>query len=64
MKEDIVIIDGARTAIGSFNGSLKNFEAHDLGGIAIKGLIEKSGIKPELIDEVIMGCVARQQKIL
>jgi acetyl-CoA C-acetyltransferase len=58
MKEDIVIIDGARTAIGNFNGSLKNFEAHDLGGIAIKGLIEKLGIKPELIDEVIMGCVA------
>ena len=58
MKEDIVIIDGARTAIGNFNGSLKNFEAHDLGGFAIKGLIEKSGIKPELIDEVIMGCVA------
>ena len=58
MKEDLVIIDGARTAIGNFNGSLKNFEAHDLGGIAIKGLIEKSGIKPELIDEVIMGCVA------
>jgi acetyl-CoA C-acetyltransferase len=58
MKEDIVIIDGARTAIGNFNGSLKNFEAHDLGGIAIKGLVEKSGIKPELVDEVIMGCVA------
>jgi len=58
MKGDIVIVDGVRTAIGSFNGSLKNFEAHDLGGIVIKGLTEKLGIKPELIDEVVMGCVA------
>ena len=31
MKDDIVIIDGARTATGNFNGSLKNFEAHELG---------------------------------
>lgn len=59
MKDDIVIIDGARTAIGNFNGSLKNFEAYDLGSIAIKGLIERTGIKPELIDEVIMGCVGQ-----
>ena len=49
MKDEIVIIDGARTAIGSFNGSLKNFEAHDLGGIAIKGLIDKLKINMKKI---------------
>lgn len=58
MKDDIVIIDGIRTAIGNFNGSLKDFEAHDLGGIVIKGLLEKVKIDPAKVDEVIMGCVA------
>jgi acetyl-CoA C-acetyltransferase len=59
MKDDIVIIDGARTAIGSFGGSLKSFEAYDLGAIAIRGLMEKLKVDPQIIDEVIMGCVAQ-----
>lgn len=56
--ENIVIVSGARTAVGKFGGSLKEFEASELGGIAIKAAIERAGIKPEEVDEVVMGCVA------
>lgn len=59
MRENIVIVSGARTAIGSFAGSLKDFEATDLGGIAIKHAVERAGLKPEDIDEVVMGCVGQ-----
>jgi acetyl-CoA C-acetyltransferase len=56
MKE-VYIISAVRTAIGSFGGSLKDFSATQLGGFAIKGAIEKAGIKPEDVQDVIMGCV-------
>ena len=52
-----VIVGGARTAIGRLLGSLKDFSATDLGGIAIKGALEKTGVKPTDIDYVIMGHV-------
>ena len=57
--ENIVIVSGARTAVGSFGGSLKDFQATDLGGIAIKNAVERAGLKPEDIDEVVMGCVGQ-----
>lgn len=56
MKE-VYIISAVRTAIGSFGGSLKDFSATQLGGFAIKGAMEKAGIKPEDVQDVIMGCV-------
>ncbi len=56
MKE-VVIVGAARTPIGSFGGSLKDIPARKLGAIAIKAAIERAGIKPEMVDEVIMGCV-------
>ena len=56
MKE-VVIVGAKRTAIGSYGGSLKNVPAKDLGAIAIKGAIEQAGIKPEDVEEVIMGDV-------
>ncbi len=56
MKET-VIVSAIRTAVGTFGGSLKNVGAADLGALAIKTVLEKSGIKPELVDEVSMGCV-------
>ena len=59
MKKNIVIVSGARTGIGSFGGSLSQFEATDLGGIAIKAAVERAGIKPEEVDEVVMGCVGQ-----
>ena len=56
MKE-LYIISAVRTPLGSFGGSLKGFSATQLGAVAIKGAIEKAGIKPEQVEEVIMGCV-------
>lgn len=56
MKE-VYIISAVRTPLGSFGGSLKGFSATQLGSFAIKGALEKAGIKPELVNDVIMGCV-------
>lgn len=56
MKE-AVIVSGARTAVGAFNGSLSSFTAPQLGAFAIKEAVKRAGIKPEEIDEVLMGNV-------
>jgi len=56
MKQ-VYIISAVRTPMGSFGGALKSFSATQLGGIAIKGAVEKAGIKLELVQEVIMGSV-------
>ncbi len=56
MKE-VYIISAVRTPIGSFGGSLKGFSATQLGGFAIKGALEKAGVKPELVNDVLMGSV-------
>lgn len=56
MKE-VVIVSAIRTPIGSFGGSLAGFSAAELGGIAIKGALEKAGIRPEDVQEVYMGNV-------
>jgi len=56
-EKNVVITSALRTAIGTFNGSLKNMQAHNLGAIVIKENIKKSKLKPEEIDEVIMGQV-------
>lgn len=53
----VVIVSAKRTAIGSFNGVLSNFNAGQLGSFAIKAVLEDSKIDPTLIDEVIMGNV-------
>jgi acetyl-CoA C-acetyltransferase len=52
-----VIVSGARTAIGSFGGTLKDVSATELGRIVIEGAIERAGINRDAIDEVIMGNV-------
>ena len=54
---EVVIVSAARTPIGSFNGSLAPFSAPELGAIAIRAAVERAGIKPEQVDEVIMGNV-------
>ncbi|HEX7073809.1 MAG TPA: acetyl-CoA C-acetyltransferase [Hyphomicrobiaceae bacterium] len=51
----IVIASAARTPVGSFNGSLSSLPAHELGKVAIKAAIERAGIEPGEVDEVIMG---------
>ncbi|UYP20362.1 acetyl-CoA C-acetyltransferase [Rhodococcus sp. Z13] len=52
-----VIVAGARTPMGRLQGSLKDFSGSDLGGIAIKGALERAGVAPEQVDYVIMGQV-------
>lgn len=56
-QTEVVIVSAVRTAIGSFNGSLKDVSAPELGAIAIKGALEKAGVAPDQIDEVILGNV-------
>lgn len=58
MKE-VVIVSAARTPIGSFLGSLSTIPATKLGSVAIKGALDKINLKPELVDEVIMGNVVQ-----
>ncbi len=52
-----VIVAGARTPIGRLSGGLKSLSAADLGGVAIKGALEKSGVDPDQVDYVVMGQV-------
>ena len=54
---EAVIISAARTPVGKFLGSLKGFSAPELGAIAVRESVKRAGIKPEEVDEVIMGCV-------
>ena len=56
-SKDIVITTALRTAIGKYNGSLKEFQAHDLGKAVIKKILNKSKIEAKFIDEVVMGQV-------
>ena len=51
------MVSAVRTAVGTFGGSLKNVGAVDLGSIVIKEALQRIDLKPELIDEVLMGCV-------
>ncbi len=55
--DDVVILDGARTPVGRFNGSLSQFSGTDLGGMAIAAVLERTGVSPEAIDSVVMGHV-------
>ena len=57
MTRKVVIASAARTPIGSYGGALKSVSAQDLGITAVKGAIERAGIKPEDVDEMVFGCV-------
>ena len=59
MSKDVVIVSAARTPIGSFLGALSSITAPKLGAIAIKGALDKIGLKPGLVDEVLMGNVVQ-----
>lgn len=56
-KTEAVIVAAVRTAIGSFNGSLKNISAPDLGAAVIKDALKQAGVEPGQVDEIIMGNV-------
>jgi acetyl-CoA C-acetyltransferase len=55
MLDSIVIVGAARTPMGSFQGDFSSLAAHDLGGAAIKAAVERSGIAPDLVGEVLFG---------
>ena len=56
-QKNVVITSAVRTAIGTFRGSLKNMQGHELGSIVVKEAIKKSKLKSNDIDELIMGQV-------
>ncbi|MCY0878295.1 MAG: thiolase family protein [Firmicutes bacterium] len=57
--DDVVIIDGVRTAIGTFGGSLKDTPAAELGALVIREALKRARIEPPQVDEVILGCVGQ-----
>lgn len=59
INKEVVIVSGARTAVGTMGGTLKDFHQHDLGGIVIKEAVKRSGVDPKLVDEVIVGNVGQ-----
>jgi len=56
-KKEVYIISAVRTPMGSFGGGLKDFTAPKLGAIAIKAAVEKAGLQPSQVQDVLMGCV-------
>ena len=57
--DPVVIVGAARTAVGRFGGSLKDVEAHELGGVAIREALARAGVEPGEVDEVVMGQVGQ-----
>lgn len=56
---EAVIVEGIRTPVGRRNGYLKDIRADDLAGYCLKALVEKAGVDPAIIDDVILGCVSQ-----
>jgi acetyl-CoA C-acetyltransferase len=57
--EKVVIVDGARTAVGSFGGVFKDVPAHELGATAATAALARAGVAPEDVGEVVMGCIGQ-----
>ncbi|MHA7239927.1 acetyl-CoA C-acetyltransferase [Arthrobacter sp. TMS1-12-1] len=57
--DDVVLVGGARTPLGRLNGQLASFTAVELGGLAIRGALERAGVDPSAVDAVIMGHVVQ-----
>ena len=57
MAKKVVLAGACRTAIGKMGGALSNTPAVDLGAIVIKEALNRAGVKPEAVDEVLMGCI-------
>ena len=56
MKE-VYVVNCCRTAVGSFGGSLKDTPATELGAVVVKEALNRAGVKPEQVDELMFGCV-------
>ena len=59
VPEKIVLLDGARTPVGSFGGAFKNVPAHELGAAAARAGLDRAGVAGADIDEVVMGCIGQ-----
>jgi len=57
MAREVVIVGAARTPIGAFQGALSSITAPNLGATVIKAALERAGVTPDKVDEVVMGCV-------
>ncbi len=57
--EKILVIDGARTPVGSFGGVFKDVGAHELGGVAGRAALERAGVAGDDVSEVVMGCIGQ-----
>ncbi|MFE1801892.1 thiolase family protein [Streptomyces sp. NPDC059517] len=57
--EKIIVLDGARTPVGSFGGAFKDVPGFELGATAAKEALRRSGVAAELVDEVVMGCIGQ-----
>ena len=55
MSDSIVIVGAARTPMGSFQGDFASLAAHDLGGAAIRAAVQRAGVSPQVVDEVLFG---------
>ena len=60
--ENAVIVSGARTPMGRFGGSFKDVAAPDLGATAIKAALERAGVSPEMVEEVVIGNALQAQE--
>jgi acetyl-CoA C-acetyltransferase len=58
-NDKVVVLDGARTPVGSFGGMLKDVPAHELGAIATKEALARAGVAADDIEEVVMGCIGQ-----
>ena len=59
MSSRIVVLGGARTPVGSFGGALKDVPAHELGATAARAAFARTGVSPDEVDEVVMGCIGQ-----
>lgn len=58
-RDRVVLLGGARTPIGSYGGALREVPAHELGAAAVREALARTGIAPERVDEVVMGCIGQ-----
>ena len=63
VTKEVVLAGACRTPVGSFGGALKDIRAVDLGSIVMAEAIKRAGLKAEILDEVIFGCVCRGKNV-
>src|SRR5688572_31432230 len=54
---DVVIVSGCRTPVGTFGGALKDVTAVELATVAVREAVRRAGVRPDQVDEVILGCI-------